>query len=255
MNHSFDVEIATKYGVNCAILLNHIYFWVEHNRANEKHFHDGYFWTYNSIKAFQELFPYMGARQIRSAIDKLKNEGLIITGNYNDDMRDRTMWYALTKKAYCICQNGNTQMSKMTNDIDLNNNIHTNTDTNTDIDSCSELPDGTSEPENDKSATPDEPLADVVSIPLNDKTEYHMTQKKFDELSELFPAVDVAYELRKMRLWCNDKPNKRKTRRGVGSFISRWLEKEQNKGGTSGYAYAPPKRKTEADPYADYQDV
>lgn len=255
MNHSFDVEIATKYGVNCAILLNHIYFWVEHNRANEKHFHDGYFWTYNSIKAFQELFPYMGARQIRSAIDKLKNEGLIITGNYNDDMRDRTMWYALTKKAYCICQNGNTQMSKMTNDIDLNNNIYNNTDTDTDTyNSCSEFQNGTSEPENDKSAMPDEPLADVVAIPLNDKTEYHMTEKEYQEYCELYPAVDVSYELKRMRKWSENNRHKRKTKRGIGRFINQWLSKEQDRGGTKGYVYSPPKKET-IDPYADYQDA
>lgn len=97
MNHSFDVDIAVKYGVNAAILLENIAFWCEHNRANGRHFHDGYYWTYNSVSAFQELFPYMGLRQIRTAISKLIDAGLLIKGEYNEDARDRTGWYAVTQ--------------------------------------------------------------------------------------------------------------------------------------------------------------
>lgn len=263
MNHSFDVEIATEYGVNCAIILENLYFWTEHNRANGKHFHDGYYWTYNSVRAFKELFPYLGSFQIRNAIDKLKSEGLILTGNYNEDMRDRTVWYALTEKANAIFGNRNPHLMKPQSSFDetakclnLNNiNIHSETDINTDSSYCSEPLSGTSEPQDGFPAEPDDPLADVVPIPLNDNTEYQMTQKKFEEFSELYPAVDVAYELRKMRMWCENKPHKRKTRKGVNAFINTWLSKEQDRGGTRGYAYAPPKRKTEADPYADYQDV
>ena len=44
MTHNFDTEIATEYGINEAILLNNIYYWVEYNKANEKNFHDGYYW-------------------------------------------------------------------------------------------------------------------------------------------------------------------------------------------------------------------
>ena len=59
MIHTFDSEIAEKYGVNCAILLQFIFFWCEKNKANGKHFYDGHYWTYNSRKALQSLFPYL----------------------------------------------------------------------------------------------------------------------------------------------------------------------------------------------------
>lgn len=98
MEHSFDTEIATEYGIECAILLKNIYFWIEKNRANEKHFHDGNYWTYNSIKAFTELFPYISEKKARNALKKLENNGLIITGNYNKLSYDRTTWYAVTDK-------------------------------------------------------------------------------------------------------------------------------------------------------------
>ena len=98
MIHSFDVDVAALYGVNAAILLQNIYYWCEHNRLNEKHYYDGEYWTYNSRKAFAEQFPYMGDKQIRSALGKLKDEGLIITGCYNNSSYDRTTWYAVTEK-------------------------------------------------------------------------------------------------------------------------------------------------------------
>lgn len=106
MEHSFDIDIAAEYGIECAILLKNIYYWVEKNRANEKHFHDGNFWTYNSIKAFSELFPYISEKKVRTALKKLESNGLIITGNYNKLAYDRTTWYAITEKGKCILLKG-----------------------------------------------------------------------------------------------------------------------------------------------------
>lgn len=96
--HCFEMDVAVQYGVNAAILLHNIYFWCEHNRTNEKHFHDGRYWTYNSRKAFLEQFPYMGEKQLRNALKTLKDEGLVVVGNYNQLQFDRTAWYALTEK-------------------------------------------------------------------------------------------------------------------------------------------------------------
>lgn len=115
MTHSFDVQIAEKYGVNAAIIFQNIYYWCEHNRANGRNEHDGMFWTYNSRKAFAELFPYLSERQIKTALDKLVEDGLIAVGCFNDDNRDRTLWYAVTKVGYCILQNRDLQMAEMSN--------------------------------------------------------------------------------------------------------------------------------------------
>ena len=34
MQHSFNVELAKEYGVLEAILLNHLWFWIKKNKAN-----------------------------------------------------------------------------------------------------------------------------------------------------------------------------------------------------------------------------
>ena len=100
MMHFFKTEIADIYGINAAILLQNILYWCEHNRVNDKHFHDGHYWTYNSMKAFKEQFSYMGDKQIRNALKKLKDEGLILSGNYNKSSYDKTLWYTITEKGY-----------------------------------------------------------------------------------------------------------------------------------------------------------
>lgn len=115
MEHSFDIEIAKEYGIQPAILLKNIYFWISKNKANETNYFDGNYWTYNSKKAFAELFPYMNARQIDYALKKLIEDGLIITGNYNKLAYDRTLWYAITKKGYSILQNCKMEETKLLN--------------------------------------------------------------------------------------------------------------------------------------------
>lgn len=106
MQHSFDIEIATKYGIAEAVILNNITFWIARNQANEEHYHDGRYWTFNSIKAFSKLFPYLSEKQIRHALNHLIKEDVLITGNYNKKPYDRTLWYAFSDRYLAICPTG-----------------------------------------------------------------------------------------------------------------------------------------------------
>lgn len=105
MKHFFDVEIAKQLGINSAILLENLYFWIKKNEANKKHHYDGKYWTYNSVEAFTKLFPYFTYDSIRYSLEKLEKAGYIITGNYNQMPMDKTKWYALTEKAYSLLEN------------------------------------------------------------------------------------------------------------------------------------------------------
>ena len=115
MKHFFDVDIAKKYGVQCAVILENLYFWIEKNRANDRHYYDGHYWTYNSKKAFADLMPYMTPKQIDYAIKKLVDADVLITGNYNKSAYDRTLWYAITNYGYSILQNCQMGETKMEN--------------------------------------------------------------------------------------------------------------------------------------------
>lgn len=93
--HFFEVEEATKYGIESAILLANIRFWLTKNKANKTHIHDGYYWTYNSAVAFVELFPYMTKQSIARYLKKLCDLGVLKSGNYNEIKYDRTLWYTI----------------------------------------------------------------------------------------------------------------------------------------------------------------
>lgn len=94
MDHTFDVLVAKEYGINEAILIRNFQFWIIKNRANKKHFYEGRTWSYNSITAFTEIFPYLSVDQVRYAMDKLVDKGVLIKGNFNVKQYDRTLWYA-----------------------------------------------------------------------------------------------------------------------------------------------------------------
>ena len=118
MNHSFDKDIAVAYGLPEAIILNHMQFWIEQNEANNINFYDGSYWTYNTTKAYAEIFPYLSQRQIQCALKHLREEGILKTGNYNKSAYDRTLWYAFTEKGISIMQKCKMEVAGMSNGFD-----------------------------------------------------------------------------------------------------------------------------------------
>ncbi|WP_313292611.1 hypothetical protein [Faecalispora jeddahensis] len=75
-----------------------------------------------------------------------------------------------------------------------------------------------------------------ITLLLNDKSEYPIFPQQVREWAELYAAVNIAQELRNMKGWCIANPSKRKTRGGVLRFVTSWLAREQDRGGSSGPA-------------------
>ena len=96
MEHQFNVELATKLGVEKAVIIHNMYFWINHNAKNKKNVYDGSVWTYNSSSAFGKLFPYLKDRTISRYLLELEKDGYLKTGNYNDNTFDKTKWYSFT---------------------------------------------------------------------------------------------------------------------------------------------------------------
>ncbi len=130
MNHSFNIEDAKAYGVNCAVILENIRFWVAKNKANDKHNYDGKYWTYNSIPAFQELFPYLSYDQIRRALSKLVDAGEIEKGDYNENPYDKTAWYTT---AISVSKESHVDKANLPDGVVNNATSIIGTDINTDI--------------------------------------------------------------------------------------------------------------------------
>lgn len=113
MFHFFDVDLAKKYGVNCAILLRTFDSLIAKNRADNVNYYDGRYWTYISNRSLAELLPFFTEKQIRYAVDNLINEGIIMKGNYNKFSLDRTLWYAFTDYGESLFMSSQIDMPKI----------------------------------------------------------------------------------------------------------------------------------------------
>lgn len=118
MEYGFDIELAKKYGLAEAIMIKNFQFWIAKNKANEKNHHDGHYWTFNSVRAYQELFPFLSIGKIRRALKNLIKMGVLIDGNYNQKKYDKTRWYAFGDENEFIkslCQKRQMDLLKTTN--------------------------------------------------------------------------------------------------------------------------------------------
>lgn len=97
MTHKFDTNIAKVVGVNAAVIFDAIRFWYFTNRENETNLHEGRYWIYNSLNAWRAIFPYFSYKQIRNALAKLEEYGLILKGQFNKNRQDRTNWYTVNE--------------------------------------------------------------------------------------------------------------------------------------------------------------
>lgn len=69
-----------------------------------------------------------------------------------------------------------------------------------------------------------------ITLPLNDETEFPVTESMLVEYGGLYPSVDVRQELRNQRGWLLSETSRRKTKRGIKRFITGWLSREQDRG-------------------------
>lgn len=69
-----------------------------------------------------------------------------------------------------------------------------------------------------------------ISLPLvTGSGSFDVTINYLNSLRQLYPAVDVEQEFRKMYAWLDSNPKNRKTERGIKRFITGWLGRAQDK--------------------------
>ena len=79
------------------------------------------------------------------------------------------------------------------------------------------------------SELPGSPRQNVVyELPLLNGTSYPVKMEEIEKYRNLYPAIDVDIELRKMIGWLDSHPKNRKTPGGIGRFINGWLCRAQD---------------------------
>ena len=95
-NEALAVELKE---LDVPVFIENLAYWIRKNAANQKHHHEGRYWSYNSHAAFAKLYPFWSRQNLRSIIKRAVNAGLLLIGNFNQKSYDNTNWYTLTDKA------------------------------------------------------------------------------------------------------------------------------------------------------------
>lgn len=101
-HHSFDIALASKYGVEESILIHHFLHWIRINRRANRNIKEFEFegvkfkrcFTYQSRKEIQLHFPYWNYDKVKYLCEKLVAEGVLFALNFNKSPIDKTLWYA-----------------------------------------------------------------------------------------------------------------------------------------------------------------
>ena len=109
MRYSFDTEAAARYGVEEAILLDHIRFWCEKNQSNPDCQREGRCWMYASAARLAEHFPFWSVPKIRRLLKSLVRQGALLEGRFGRFAFDRTLWYAVSESVLSMFQNRHLQ--------------------------------------------------------------------------------------------------------------------------------------------------
>jgi|GEM_PF-5765896 len=102
--HILDASTAEKFGVYESILIEYFRYWICRNRNKQKNLHEGHFWTYNTLSHLCKVYPYLTLKMIRTTIDSLVRQGVLLKSEFNRNRWDRTSWYAFADEAAFLDQ-------------------------------------------------------------------------------------------------------------------------------------------------------
>lgn len=119
-------SLAKSIGLNEAIVLQQIHYWLRKSN-NVK---DGHKWIYNSMTNWQKQFSFWSLPTVKRVFRSLKNQGLLITANYNKAGFDKTKWYRINYEklqhmSQRSDQNDPTMVSSWTDGSDQNDTTNT----------------------------------------------------------------------------------------------------------------------------------
>lgn len=88
----FLPKLAKEIGVNEAIFLQQLHYWLTSSSAKEI---NGRLWVYNTQEEWQEQLSCWSISTIKRIIKSCKDKGLIKSSNFNKISYDRTKWYTI----------------------------------------------------------------------------------------------------------------------------------------------------------------
>jgi hypothetical protein len=91
-----NTELACRIGLNEAIVLQQLHYWIEKNKATAINFHEGRYWTYGTVQEYRDRdFRFWSFDTVKRTLTKLITLGFVLQGNFNKMKMDQTKWYAI----------------------------------------------------------------------------------------------------------------------------------------------------------------
>ena len=84
--------LAAKIGLNEAIMLQQIQYWISHPKAIQK---KGRPWHYDTYGKWQLQFPFWSIMTIRRVAGNLRKMKLVIAEPLSSNKSDQTLWYTI----------------------------------------------------------------------------------------------------------------------------------------------------------------
>lgn len=231
-HHSFDIEIASSYGIECAILIHHFAHWIKINAKLKRNFHEGRYWTYQTLDEITAHFPYWTRSQVQNYIEMLctgrsrfstkespKFNPILLKGNFNATPYDRTIWYSFSDNySSILCTH------KMENKDPLN---HDSDDTTPIPDTIPDTKTYRGEPSqkikcNPKKKEVTQPTDEILTFGDYVK----LKRKSYEDLIGEYGAGNIEYYINAINNWV---PNNR-AYKDYAAAIRQWLLKDQKDG-------------------------
>lgn len=93
----FSPTLAKHFGINAALVLQQVHFWVEHNKEKKKAWSGGHYWSFHTYEQWLEQFPWMSEPTLRRTFRSLEKRGFLIS--FQQRSSNRTKWYRVDQTA------------------------------------------------------------------------------------------------------------------------------------------------------------
>ncbi|ENZ3704579.1 TPA: hypothetical protein SMF67_000828 [Serratia marcescens] len=93
-------ELAVRIGLNEAIVLQQVNYWLEEKEQGVVH--QGRRWVFNSYEAWAQQFPFWSVDTVKRAFTSLVKQGCLDAEKLNKAQRDQTNYYAINHKCEAL---------------------------------------------------------------------------------------------------------------------------------------------------------
>ncbi|HAT3794561.1 TPA: hypothetical protein I8624_002548 [Serratia marcescens] len=102
-------ELAVRIGLNEAIVLQQVNYWLEEKEQGVVH--QGRRWVFNSYEAWAQQFPFWSVDTVKRAFTSLVKQGCLDAEKLNKAQRDQTNYYAINHKCEALMDEGDMPSS------------------------------------------------------------------------------------------------------------------------------------------------